>query len=337
MAPVQDDPTDSSGLDALISLLDNRGTHDGGTQEEIDLTDDTDDDDSQPEIEVVADVECRMMLMVEEAMGGIRVNNLLQPVSDLADLVTQQPSISMKQFLNGQVEKRNLFAHNIATPNVGNASQVTQVVILGVILKKRQTQRSFRSGRAFFRMTLGTPGGGEAIDVLVCRDAYCQFTVDNCKAGKVVAVVRPSLGTLAPGERTTFFVTQKKQLILVGTAKYYGICKAIVDSKLTKKGRLLKYCNSTFDSSKGRFCPACVTVFTALPRMVQSKRKASGVYTRQKQSNPAIPATRGGTFIPTEPILSQMLGAKVGRNQRTFVQAPNPRLAQNKILGPLPR
>jgi hypothetical protein len=163
----------------------NRGSHDGGTQEKIDLTDDTDDDESQPEIEEVADVECRMMLMIGEAIG-IRVSNLLQPAGDLANLVTQQPSISIKQFLIGQVEKRNLFA-----PNGANASQVTQVVILGVIPKKYQSQQSFRSGRAFFRMSLGTPGGVEAMDVLVCRDAYFRFAVENRQAGKVVADVRP--------------------------------------------------------------------------------------------------------------------------------------------------
>jgi hypothetical protein len=284
-----------------------------------------------------------ILIRAFEQKFGVRLDKSARSGADLMDLTASLSSHTMKAFHDGSVNSAN-----VSQPD--SRSMVSMMVTVGVVLRKENV-KSAKSGRFFFKVSLGTPSDGPAIDVLFF-DSCCSDYFHQCVPGKVVVLVKPNLLRQQNGLRTTFVVSEKCQVQIVADCKDYVECHYIVDSRLYAgvKNRVIKYCRTPFDKRQGQYCPLCAGLVQQLndPNTLLGKRTRSCNQTTiaRKQDRSNIKQDRSkskrtqprSTNAPFQPNFlmqsrqAQFLSFKVGNFP--FTRAGDQALINNSILNP---
>jgi hypothetical protein len=170
---------------------------------------------------------------------GIRIINRKISSVDIIDVISTNPYFTPAT-LSAMCLQR-LSKTLVDPPQIVDRATVVgraTLVTIGILFSNTGTRFS-KKGSAFCKLTMGNFTSGPCVSVLVFGDAYSQHC-KNLKPGHVVAVVAPRL--LPPSDHggdtsLSLSVTDVRNLLWVGTAQDYGVCKATGVSKKQPNGQ----------------------------------------------------------------------------------------------------
>jgi hypothetical protein len=193
---------------------------------------------------------------------GIRMLNRIVSSIDLLDMTFSSGNPYHSPATLSAMSLSALTRILVDPPQVVDRATVcgkTSCVTVGVVFSNSGTRISQKGG-AFCILTIGSFTSGPCLSVLLFGAVYSQFC-RSCGPGKVVALVNPKLlppkndGRDDNNTSISMTVYDTSQLVLVATARDYGVCKATVrvkqpDGSWTGTG----HCKNYVDKRKCEYC-----------------------------------------------------------------------------------
>lgn len=215
-------------------------------------------------------------ISVDERIG-IRMINRKICGTDLLDMICEASS---NYFSPAQLSSMSL--HQLNTNLLVSPTQIldpvnvcgkTNLLTVGIVFSNSGSKISLSSGNAFCILQVGsTLQSGPTVSILMFGSSYSTY----CKSlvpGTVIALQNPRLMPMKDSQTTSntnksktkiidyttisFTVSDCKQIQIIGTARDYGICNAMISSK-NENGKWMsnsKRCTNYIDTRICDYCP----------------------------------------------------------------------------------
>lgn len=213
-----------------------------------------------------------------DARVGFRITHRTISSMDLLDMLSNSPFHTAASLAAMNLKQLNtLLVDPARVIDKATVAGRTSLITAGIVLSNTGT-RIASSGSAFTILTVGTLRAGACISVMLFGTVYGKFC-RKLVPGKVISITCPRL--VPPkdgysGETTvTFSLNEDRQILILGTATDFGICKGTVRGK-NDRGVWVenaKKCRNFVDASICQYCKAHVG---------QANKKATAAQSRMQ-------------------------------------------------------